>query len=108
MSFFVIEMDKAKAEIDRIRAELAAKDGVIANLSERSAQYEREAETLRKHGALWQEKAEELRNGALELHRCLAAMVDRWEPDTEGLDRVMWENACEALGREIWDRSKTT
>jgi hypothetical protein len=27
----------------------------------------------------------------------LEAMVDRWEPDTEGLDRVMWENACEAL-----------
>jgi len=27
----------------------------------------------------------------------LSAMVDRWEPDCSGHDRVMWENACEAL-----------
>jgi hypothetical protein len=30
----------------------------------------------------------------------LAAMVDRWEPDTEGADRRMWEKANEALGRD--------
>jgi len=28
----------------------------------------------------------------------LIAMVDRWEPDGEGQDRIMWENAREALG----------
>ena len=28
------------------------------------------------------------------LIEALSAMVDRWEPDTEGTDRVMWENAC--------------
>lgn len=27
----------------------------------------------------------------------LRAMVDRWEPDAEGRDRIMWENAKEAL-----------
>jgi hypothetical protein len=27
----------------------------------------------------------------------LSAMVDRWEPDCDGQDRVMWENAKEAL-----------
>lgn len=27
----------------------------------------------------------------------LQAMVDRWEPDCGGQDRVMWENANEAL-----------
>ena len=31
------------------------------------------------------------------LFAALKAMVDRWEPDCEGQDRVMWENACEAL-----------
>jgi hypothetical protein len=31
------------------------------------------------------------------LSEALRAMVDRWEPDTEGQDRVMWENAKEAL-----------
>lgn len=34
---------------------------------------------------------------APELYEALNEMVDRWEPDTEGQDRVMWENACEAL-----------
>jgi hypothetical protein len=29
----------------------------------------------------------------------LKAMVDRWEPDTAGTDRVMWEEACEAINR---------
>jgi hypothetical protein len=31
------------------------------------------------------------------LKAALQAMVDRWEPDCSGQDRVMWENACEAL-----------
>lgn len=31
------------------------------------------------------------------LFDALKAMVDRWEPDCGGQDRVMWENACEAL-----------
>ena len=31
------------------------------------------------------------------LTEALRAMVDRWEPDTDGQDRVMWENAKEAL-----------
>jgi len=31
------------------------------------------------------------------LSAALKAMVDRWEPDTEGQDRIMWENANEAL-----------
>lgn len=31
------------------------------------------------------------------LSAALQAMVDRWEPDCDGLDRVMWENANEAL-----------
>jgi hypothetical protein len=31
------------------------------------------------------------------LSAALEAMVDRWEPDCEGQDRVMWENAVEAL-----------
>ena len=31
------------------------------------------------------------------LKAALQAMVDRWEPDCGGQDRVMWENACEAL-----------
>lgn len=31
------------------------------------------------------------------LFNALKAMVDRWEPDCEGQDRIMWENACEAL-----------
>jgi hypothetical protein len=30
------------------------------------------------------------------LSAALRAMVNRWEPDS-GQDRVMWENACEAL-----------
>ena len=34
-------------------------------------------------------------HGALVM--ALAAMVDRWEPDCGGQDRVMWENACAAL-----------
>lgn len=29
----------------------------------------------------------------------LEKMVDRWEPDTSGTDRVMWENATEALAK---------
>ncbi len=31
------------------------------------------------------------------LSAALRAMVDRWEPDGEGQDRIMWENANEAL-----------
>jgi hypothetical protein len=31
------------------------------------------------------------------LSAALQAMVNRWEPDCDGQDRVMWENACEAL-----------
>jgi hypothetical protein len=31
------------------------------------------------------------------LSAALQAMVDRWEPDCGGQDRVMWENAVEAL-----------
>lgn len=31
------------------------------------------------------------------LSDALRAMVDRWEPDCEGQDRVMWDNANEAL-----------
>lgn len=34
------------------------------------------------------------------LQKALGAMVDRWEPDSEGGDRRMWEDACRALGRE--------
>lgn len=31
------------------------------------------------------------------LFAALEAMVNRWEPDCSGQDRVMWETACEAL-----------
>jgi len=31
------------------------------------------------------------------LSSALRAMVDRWEPDVDGQDRIMWENANEAL-----------
>ena len=31
------------------------------------------------------------------LSAALRAMVDRWEPDCGGQDRVMWENAVQAL-----------
>jgi hypothetical protein len=31
------------------------------------------------------------------LSAALRAMVDRWEPDCDGQDRIMWENANEAL-----------
>lgn len=31
------------------------------------------------------------------LSEALQAMVNRWEPDGEGQDRIMWENAVEAL-----------
>lgn len=31
------------------------------------------------------------------LSKALNAMVERWEPDCGGLDRVMWEEACAAL-----------
>lgn len=34
------------------------------------------------------------------LSEALQAMVDRWEPDCSGLDRVMWENANAALELE--------
>jgi chromosome segregation ATPase len=66
------EMSDAQ-RVDRLRAELAEANARIAAL-----------ETAGK-----------------ELRACLAAMVDRWEPDTEGLDRVMWENACEALKDDL-------
>jgi hypothetical protein len=32
-----------------------------------------------------------------ELLEALKAMVARWEPDTEGADRRMWEAACAAI-----------
>ena len=38
-------------------------------------------------------------SAAPDLLAALRAMVDRWEPDTEGLDRVMWENACAAIDK---------
>lgn len=34
-----------------------------------------------------------------ELYASLRAMVSRWEPDTAGNDRVMWEEACAALSK---------
>jgi len=34
------------------------------------------------------------------LRTALAAMVDRWEPDSAGADRRMWEDARRALGYE--------
>ena len=42
------------------------------------------------------------------LFDALKAMVDRWEPDCEGQDRVMWENACEALEFTSDDRVGTS
>lgn len=36
---------------------------------------------------------------APELLDALQAMVDRWEPDCIGTDRVMWENAVAAIAR---------
>lgn len=38
----------------------------------------------------------------------LSAMVDRWEPDCDGQDRVMWENAKEALEFANGDRGGVT
>ena len=35
------------------------------------------------------------------LRAALTAMVDRWEPDTDGADRRMWVEACLALGRDV-------
>ncbi len=32
-----------------------------------------------------------------QLADALRRMVNRWEPDAIGTDRVMWENACDAL-----------
>lgn len=34
---------------------------------------------------------------APDLLEALKAMVERWEPDSAGADRRMWENACAAL-----------
>ena len=34
------------------------------------------------------------------LRTALAAMVDRWEPDSAGADQRMWEDARRALGYE--------
>ncbi len=34
-----------------------------------------------------------------DLVAALTAMVDRWEPDCTGTDRVMWENARSALAK---------
>lgn len=34
---------------------------------------------------------------APDLLAALQAMCDRWEPDTEGADRRMWEAACAAI-----------
>ena len=39
------------------------------------------------------------------LSAALRAMVDRWEPDGDGQDRVMWENANEALEFANGDRT---
>jgi hypothetical protein len=36
---------------------------------------------------------------APDLLTALKAMVDRWEPDCVGLDRVMWENARAAIAQ---------
>lgn len=33
------------------------------------------------------------------LTSALRAMVDRWEPDCSGQDRIMWENAKSLLGQ---------
>ena len=38
-------------------------------------------------------------SAAPELLASLEAMVDRWEPDTIGTDRRMWESACAAIAR---------
>lgn len=53
-------------------------------------------------GMLEDEITEGLRMGLRDqkiakLSAALRAMVDRWEPDCDGLDRIMWENANEAL-----------
>ena len=34
---------------------------------------------------------------APDLLAALKAMVDRWEPDCSGQDRIMWENARDAI-----------
>ena len=36
---------------------------------------------------------------APDLLAALKAMVDRWEPDCEGTDRIMWENAQAAIAK---------
>jgi hypothetical protein len=36
---------------------------------------------------------------APDLLAALQAMVGRWEPDTEGADRRMWEAACDAIAK---------
>jgi hypothetical protein len=36
---------------------------------------------------------------APDLLDALRAMVDRWEPDTDGADRRMWENARAAIAK---------
>lgn len=41
-----------------------------------------------------------------QLYRALQRMVDRWEPDTAGQDRIMWENAVEACQAVREFRSK--
>ena len=46
----------------------------------------------------------ELRERIEELQSVLKAMVDRWEPDCVGTDRVMWGNAIAAL-MKVEDRS---
>lgn len=38
-------------------------------------------------------------SAAPELLESLRAMVDRWEPDCEGQDRIMWENARAAIAK---------
>lgn len=53
-------------------------------------------------GWLEDEMTEGLRMGLRDqkiakLMAALKAMVDRWEPDCDGQDRIMWENAKEAL-----------
>ena len=41
----------------------------------------------------------QLISAAPDLLDALKAMVDRWEPDCGGLDRLMWENARDAIAK---------
>lgn len=51
----------------------------------------------------WQGHVEDVVKRAMEreaeLMAALKALVDRWEPDSAGADRRMWENAVAAISR---------